>query len=185
MKTARTFGVLLLVTALSGCAATWARVDETNQSYRIEDCSVTLPAGWMQFKTKHGLILSKDGPGLQNILIGYLPHDKAFEDIGKQSSPTILPSELAEMSIALLTASAKGGLPSLTVVSNEPVEIAGKQGFGLHLSYKNAKGLRKDFLIQGFVSESGFYYVQYEAPTLFYFDRDRPAFESVARSFRL
>jgi len=186
MKTAHSFGLVLMVMTLSGCAtATWTTVDEASQTFTLEECSVTLPSGWMQFATEQGLVLSKDGPGLQSIRIGYLPHDKAFASIEKESLPTTLPSELAEMSIAVLKASTKGGLPSLKVISSDPVEMAGKSGFSLNLSYKTSKGLRKEMLMRGFVSEGGFYYVQYMAPKLHYFDRDRQIYESVAQSFRL
>ena len=41
-----------------------------------------------------------------------------------------------------------------------------------------------ELLVRGFVDERGFYLLTYRAPTLHYFERDRPVFDSVATSFR-
>jgi hypothetical protein len=176
--------VLLLILALiAGCATTWTRIDDSNRSYQGEHYSVTLPSGWMRLESSGNLLLSKDGIDLQRIIIEYHTHDKAFEKLKKTSSASMLPSELAELTLAELEASQKDGLPSLKVISNSPVGIAGHDGFQLHLSFKTDEGLRIQMLMQGFADSDGYYLLTYRAPTLYYFERDRGVFESVSASF--
>jgi hypothetical protein len=174
----------LLIFLLSGCAATWVRVDDANQRYRGEHYSVTLPAGWMRSEVGDNLVLSRDGLDLQRIVIEYRPHDKAFEHLEKTSSVDMLPSELAELTIAELKAAQDEGLPSLEILDNRPVEIAGYTGYALHLRFRTDAGLRIEVLLQGFVDENGLYQLLYRAPTLHYFGRDREVYESVAGSLQ-
>ncbi len=176
--------VILITALIAGCATTWARIDDANRNYQGEHYSVMLPPGWMRLESGGNLLLSKDGIDLQRIIIEYHAHDKAFEKLKKTSSATMLPSELAELTIADLRASQKDGLPSLKVIGNSPVEIAGHTGFLLHLGYKTDEGLRIEMLMEGFTDADGYYLLSYRAPTLYYFARDRAVFESVCASFR-
>ena len=181
----RSTAVWLLIGLLAGCATTWVRVDDANREYRNEFYRVTLPPGWYRHQSGDSLLLSKDGLDLQRILIQYHPHEKAFETLDKPSAATMLPSELAELTIANIKAGQEGGLPSMTILGNEPMEIAGHSGFSVHLRFKTDAGLRIELLMRGFVDEQGFYLLMYRAPTLHYFARDRQVFESVSESFRI
>lgn len=181
----RNAAVWLLIGLLAGCATSWIRVDDANRQYRGEFYQVTLPRGWYRYQSGDNLLLSKDGLDLQRILIQYHPHEEAFETLEKPSSATMLPSELAELTIAEIRAGQESGLPSMIVLGNEPMEIAGHGGFSLHLGYKTDAGLRIEVLARGFVDEKGFYLLMYRAPKLHYFAHDRQAFESVTESFRI
>ena len=174
----------LLALMLAGCAATWVRVDDTDSHYSGEHYSVSLPAGWMRSEVGDRLVLSRDGLDLQRIVIEYRPHDKAFEHLEKTSSVDMLPSELAELTIAELKAAQDEGLPSLEILDNRPVQIAGHTGYALHLRFRTDAGLRVEVLLQGFVDENGLYQLLYRAPTLHYFGRDREVYESVAGSLQ-
>ena len=176
---------LMLAVLLYGCAGGWMKVSSSNSVYQGAHYTVSMPTGWMRIESEGKLLLAKDGPDLQRILIQYRGHDEAFEELERQSSAAMLPSELAELALAELKASQEGGLPSLRVVSNAPLEIAGRQGFALHLVYKTDAGLRMEMLVRGFVTDNGFYQLSYRAPSLHYFGRDRAAFESLSRSLRL
>lgn len=174
-----------LVLVLSGCTTTWIRVDDTDRHYQGEHYSVTLPAGWLHHESNDSLVLSKDGILLQVISIHFQQHKEAFEKIEKDSSSTMLPSELAELSIAELKATQEEGLPSLEILRNAPVELAGHTGFDIHLRYKTDAGLRMEMLLRGVVDEDGFYIVKYSAPTLHYFERDRQTYELLSKSLKL
>ena len=176
---------LVLALLLSGCATTWVKVDDAGRHYQDENYSAMLPAGWLRFESGDSLILSKDGILLQYISIQFRPHEKAFEKIEKDSSSTMLPSELAELTIAEFKATQDGGLPSLEILRNAPVEIAGYTGFDIHFRYKTEAGLRMDMLLRGVIDESGFYLIKYSAPTLHYFERDRQTYESLTESLQL
>jgi len=177
--------IILTIALIAGCAVLWSRIDDANRNYQGAHYSVTLPVGWMRRESGGNLLLSKDGIDLQRILIEYRPHEKAFEKLKKTSSATMLPSELAELTIAELKASQQNDLPSLKVISNAPVEIGGHAGFLIHLGYKTDAGLRIEILLEGFADAAGYYLITYRAPTLYYFARDRSAFEAVCASFRV
>ena len=185
MKTSIWAITLAILLILTGCAATWVKVNDTGKHNQGEHYSVTLPLGWLCLDSNDSLILSKDGVLLQYISIQYRPHENAFEKIDKNSSSTMLPSELAELTIAEFKATHNEGLPSLEILQNTPVELAGHTGFGIHLRYKTDAGLRIDLLLRGVVDESGFYLVKYSAPTLHYFERDLQTYDSVTASLKL
>lgn len=177
---------LLIVLLLASCAVSqWARVEEGNRDYKGARFSCSLPQGWLRLESEGTLILSRDGPDLQRIIVEFRPHEKAFKKLEKDSSPLMLPSELAELTIAELKQSQEGGVPSLQILSNEPLDIAGHLGFDLHLAFKTDDGLRIEMLVRGFAGPRGFYLVSYRAPTLYYFDRDRPDFDALTASLRV
>jgi hypothetical protein len=176
---------LVLVLLLPGCAMTWVKVDNAGKHYQDENYSVTLPIGWLRLDSNDSLILSKDGILLQHIGIQYRLHEKAFEKIEKNSSSTMLPSELAELTIAEFKATQDEGLPSLEILHNTPVELAGHTGFSIHLRYKTDTGLRFDMLLRGVVDENGFYLIKYSAPTLHYFERNLQTYNSLTESLKL
>lgn len=97
----------------------------------------------------------------------------------------MLPSELAQLAIAELKASQSNSLPSLEILRNAPVELAGHTGFDIHLQYKTDAGLRMDMEMRGVVDNSGFYLLKFSAPTLHYFERDRQTFETLTESLQL
>lgn len=182
----RLFIVLLLAILVSACAvAPYTRIDDKNRQYKNDHFSISLPVGWVFFEEENGIWLSKDGPGLQRIAIQFREHKNAFKELKKSSSPDLYPSELAEMTIAELKASNEYGLPSLEIFSNEPSQIAGRQGYALHLGFKTDEGLRIEIMAQGFVNEKGFYTLYYRAPTLHYFNQDRAVFEKIVSSLRI
>jgi hypothetical protein len=186
MARLRRFVVMLMVVLISACAvAPYTRVDEKNQQYTNGHFSIALPVGWVLFEEEDGVWLSKDGPDLQRIAVQFRKHKDAFKEIKKSSSLDLLPSELAEMTIAELKASNEHGLPSLKIMSNEPVQIAGRQGYALPVGVNPDEGLRIQILVDGFVNEKGLYTLFYRAPTLHYFNQDRLAFEKVVSSMRI
>ena len=185
MKTSIWSLTLVLLILLIGCATTWVKVDDAGKRYQAEHYSATLPTGWLLLESKDSLVLSKDGILLQYISIQYRPHEKAFEKLEKDSSSTMLPSELAELTIAEIKATQDDGLPSMEILHNAPVNLAGHTGFDIHLRYKTDDGLRIDTLLRGVVDENGFYLVRYSAPTLHYFERDRQTYNSLTESLQL
>jgi hypothetical protein len=186
----KTFGVVLttivIIVSLSACeTTTWKRIDGSSGQYTAEHFGLSLPIGWLIMEDDEVLMVSKDGLDLQRIVIVHASLDKALPELGNQSVSGILPSELAEKFIAKLKNTQDFDMPSLTILSNEPISIAGHTGYSLHLSYKTDKGVRIEILSIGFVDESGYYSLSYRAPTLHYFTKDRDKFDTVVSSFKL
>lgn len=167
---------------LQGCVA-WTRVDQTRTEGPGGQFVVELPQGWMRAAAhEDAILITRDGFLLQAIEVRRLDHDKAFADIEKSSSADMLPSELAELTVA--EARASSGAEHLQVLSNEPVEIGGRPGFRLQLQIRNPRGLRYERVIYGMADADGFYQLTYQAPRLHYFERDLQAFEAMVRSFQ-
>jgi hypothetical protein len=144
----------------------------------------TLPVGWVHIAINDSLLITRDGPGIQRIEINYYEHKKAFEKLKKSSSSNMLPSELAELYISNLKAADTNGLPSLEVISNEPTEISGQQGFALHLKFTTESGLHHESLVKGFAIDKGFYVTSYIAPSLHFFKQYKEKYQVVVSHFQ-
>ena len=186
----KTYGLLIIIATismiLSACTtpAAWKSIDAGGSQYANEYYTAILPTGWMMKDADDTLMISRDGPDLQRIVIAYVSLEEALSDEDKKSVSKMLPSELADKFISELKSSQDFDLPSLTILSNEPIPIAGHTGFQLHLMYSTDKGLRIEMLSVGFVDEDGFYSISYRAPALHYFANDRDQFTSVVSSFQ-
>ena len=172
-----------LALVLVACAPPWNAIPESEvvsgKSYRVE-----LPAGWMRnTANKKQLFISHDGPMLQGIEIQESNHDDAFAAINEKISSDMLPSELADLTLALV----KNELPAsrVTLLQNSPVQIAERQGFRLHIKYETSRGLDYEGIISGFATEKQFYLIKYYGTSLHYYARDLPTYEKLVQSFEL
>lgn len=172
-----------MVLVLVACAPPWKVIPvseiASGKSYQVE-----LPAGWMRnTANKKQLFISHDGPMLQGIEIQENSHDDAFGAINEKISSDMLPSELAELTLALV----KNELPAsrVTLLQNTPFQIAERQGFRLHIKYETSKGLDYEGIISGFATDKQFYLIKYYGTRLYYYPRDLPTYEEVVQSFKL
>jgi hypothetical protein len=170
---------------LAGCAtATWTRIDQPQMVGPGRSFTIEAPTGWMHAAYfKDAILLTRDGPAIQFIRVMQTSHMKAFPALKKASAPDMLPAELAELAAAELKAD-----PSrigLEVVESVPLQIAGHSGFRMHLRFSDEQGLRYEMAVCGFAGKEGLYTLLYHAPTLHYFQRDLPEFESIVKAFRL
>ena len=176
---------ILVLVALTGCQTLWQRVDVKNATYKSERYAVELPMDWVRIETNKALVVTRDGISIQRLTIRHRPHDKAFKETEQNSAADMLPSELADRYIAEMRATDEHGLPSLEILTNRPVLIDGRIGFALHVRFLSDDGLRYERLIQGFAEANGLYLLDYQAPTLHFFERDRPTFDKLVGSFRV
>ena len=150
--------------------------------------AVQFPAGWkydrLWFSDETGA--TRDGPQLQAIFVDFREHKKAFKSIKKESTPDMLPQELAESLVADMTK--ERGLENVTILSNEPAMLAGRPGFRLRFEYKqpvDRGAVRVREIIVGAAAPRGFYLIGYRAPVLYYFDRDVDTFADAVKSFTI
>lgn len=190
----------LLALILSACIAQpWTQIDKDTRTAGNSVFKLTLPMGWMRanyldnvYYVKRDkttwpirverVTFTRDGFALEDMDFIRFDAKDAFPHLQKPYTSNMLPSEAAELLVADLK---KAGLDTLSVHSNAPATISGKAGFKLHISYKNARGLRTERLIYGFGYKAGFYLLSYEAPSLHYFPAYKETFDQVVRSFRL
>ena len=176
--------IVMLVT-LTGCQTLWQRIDMKNATYKSGRYAVELPMEWVRIETDKALIVTRDGISIQRLTIRHRPHDEAFKKTGQSSAADMLPSELADRYIAEMRATDEYGLPSLEVLANRPVLIDGRIGFALHVRFLSDDGLRYERLTQGFADDNGLYLLDYQAPSLHFFERDRATFDKLVGSFRV
>lgn len=174
-----------IILFLAGCGGGWVKPDKQTLEDPSNSFSVRIPSNWQRYtggEYADRIMISYDGPGLQKIEAYRLEHDKAFEKIKKVSKESMLPSELAELTLAEIKADEE--LKNIEVIENRPATIGGKSGFCLHTREKNEKGLRIDRVTYAFADKKGFYMLVYEAPKLNYFDKSVNDFEIVVKSFK-
>jgi len=174
-------GVLLL----GGCAGQWVKVGNGEQQVQAERYSVSLPDNWVKRALNDELIVSRDGPDLQQIVVRAASHAKAFPNIERESRADMLPSELSAMFVAELKKKYPDGLPSLKIERDEPAQLDGHEGFFLQLAYSTDSGVRYGMLVYGAASEKGFVSISFDAPLIHFFERDRAVFERTSASLKL
>ncbi len=175
--------IVVTFTLLSGCAQTWVKVTQSETVSPASTFAASLPLGWVRFEAEEDVLLvTRDGLALQTVLLRRSDLKLAFEKIKKDAEVGMLASELAELYVAETKQS--GEAENLKVKSNHPARVAGRDGFRLHLVYANAKGLRIDRVVYGFVDTKGFFTLSYTAPKRYHFERYLQNFESTVASFR-
>jgi hypothetical protein len=193
--------LVALAVTLSGCAPTpyWTLTEGANKVAKSKSFEITVPEGWNRTtvaETKdlltiddkqriiqlERMIASRDGPGIHTITVTRRYPDTAFPAINKKSTATMLPLEAADLYVSDLRK--RTGLERLKVLSNKPAMVNGKPAFQLVMEFKNDDGLRVRVVSHGFVDKTGFYTINYRAPSLYYYERDYGDYARLVRSFR-
>lgn len=193
--------LVALVATLSGCAPTpyWTLTEGANKVAKSKSFEITVPEGWNRTtvaETKDLLTIddkqriiqlermmaSRDGPGIHTITVTRRYPDTAFPAINKKSTANMLPLEAADLYVSDLRK--RTGLERLKVLSNKPAMVNGKPAFQLVMEFKNDDGLRIRVVSHGFVDKTGFYTINYRAPSLYYYERDYGDYARLVRSFR-
>jgi hypothetical protein len=176
---------LLAIAALLGGCATYALTEAGPTAGPDKSYSVQLPQNWVRLSSdEKRVIVTRDGFGLQRIMITRAEAKDAFPRIKKPADDKLLASELAELQIAELKA---GGsqLANLAVLENVPAKIGGKIGFRLRIRFLNDDGLAFDQVWCGALDKGHYYLVSFHAPELYYFDKYLPDFDRTLASFKL
>lgn len=177
--------IVAVAVLVGACAAPPERVDTPRTDGPDKTYSVDLPVGWIKQVTPNKqLLASRDGVLLDYILISKMSPKEAFPKTKKAASDSMLPAELAELEIAEIK-SQDQFTTALTVVENEPADIAGQEGFRIRVRYKNNRGLEIQRVVCGLADKSAYYRMSFEAPTLYYFDTYYPDFQKAVASFEL
>jgi len=164
---------------LSACTV-WRPVDGAldTQTY-----SMAMPDGWMRFDTDAYVMISRDGPFLQYVLVQERQLQQPFRYTRKTFKPEMLPLEAARIVVDDLKAD-----PAVTgfeVLANQPALIDDHEGFKLVFRYRNRSGLPLQTTYYGLIHESRFYSLRYTSAERHYFSKDLALFEEIRQSFRL
>lgn len=180
--------VVLAGLLVASPALAWKLVAEGTPFTHKTGYSIQYPAGWRWVKMPFGdeTLATRDGPDLQLIAVDFRKHKGAFRALKQDSSPEMMPQELAQKLVAEATSAR--GLQNMEILSDEPVMLAGRPGFRLHLAYKSsvdAGSVRYEEYVVGANSPQGIFIISYRAPHLHFFQRDGESFEKSLASFAI
>lgn len=188
-KLATRVAVLLLGAAAAGPALAWKLVaDGTTFTHKASGYSIQYPAGWRWAKMPFGdeTVATRDGIWLQQIFVDFRKHKNAFRALKQDSTPEMMPQELAEKYVAEMTAASS--LQNVEILSNEPALLAGRPAFRVHVAYRasvDMGSVRYEAIIVGANSPQGIFLVGYDAAVLHYFRRDAGQFEATLATFAI
>ena len=174
-----------LLMLLAGCGGPYTRIEQPQYTAANQAYSVQLPVGWVQASLPQKpdvLTFSRDGFSLQSISVSNAKHDKAFPQLKKAVSTTMLATDIAENQLSEIKAT-NPNPASIQVLENKLVNLSSGKACRLHLRYLNDKGLRFEQVTYGLVGKQYYYTLTYTAPSLHYFPRDKQVFEQVVNSF--
>lgn len=185
-----TIRAIALVAGLvaAGPAGAWKLVEASVPFTHKTGYSIQYPTGWRWIKMPFGdeTLATRDGPALQMISVDFRKHKNAFRALAQDSTPEMMPQELAEKVVA--EGAQARSLQNVEVLSNEPATLAGRPGFRLLVTYRtavDAGSVRYREIVIGANSPQGIFVINYRAPVLHYFDRDVATFEKSLATFAI
>ena len=117
--------LLIVLLIITGCSP-WMKVGGVHTSKPL-NLSAELPNGWMKFRTRKYLYITRDGVLLQNIIMERIKLEKSLHHTRKQFTQGMLPQEIAE--VVLDSISSDPRALNFEVVENTPARISGFPGF--------------------------------------------------------
>lgn len=148
---------------------------------------VVPPPGWMRLNApdRDVLLVTRDGTPLQRILVSSSP---VGQPLGMGGGKRAVVADMSAQELAELVLDdmrAADGLTDLQVLESAPAVVAGRDGFRLLVTHRDASGLRRRVAFLGLQHGDRFFRMMYVAPERHYFGADLAAFEEMARTFRV
>ena len=178
MKRLLWFSLLICTVSFLACAHSGGLTTPASYGYKVE-----IPEGWRKIDNNRYLLLTKDNPFQQYILVQNRPVGKSFRHTKKKLSTAMLPEEAAQIVIDELISDQN--LLNLKLLNNAPLNISGYDGFKILYSYQDAEGHTFKTLYYGFIKEDTFFNLRFTASDRFHFQRDIEAFRVMLKSFEI
>jgi len=185
--------IIVISSTLAACAghrATWSMAN-SKQFVDKDQIAVEWPSSWMMFtpaeadeKAKQDgflLLVTRDGVGLQAMIIKKRAVDQGFTHTKKKFAPGMPLQDLAE--IVLDDIRSNPSFIDTQLIETSPSTLGDMSAFKLVIRYRNKAGLLKQSMYYGCVKNDFLYMLIYEAPQRYYYPNDLPAFEAVKNSF--
>jgi hypothetical protein len=137
----------------------------------------------MKFDAGAYVMISRDGPYLQYVLLQERPLERPFVYARKRLTADMLPQEAAQIIIDDLSSDPM--VANFNIIDNAPAIIDDHDGFRLLFTYRDGKGLTLKTAYYGFIQGQKYYSLRFTAPQRYYFDKDIEAFESMRSMFHL
>ena len=169
--------LFLFAASCVACTHTGGTSKPTAYSFTID-----IPAGWRKIDRPY-LLVTKDSPFLQNIMVQNRFIGKSFRYTKKKMQREMLPEEAAQIIIDEYASDQNIG--NLKVLNNAPAEINGHDGFKILLTYMGPKGKEFHTLYYGFIKADTFFNLRFTAGGRQYFQKDIEAFNRMLNSFQV
>jgi hypothetical protein len=181
MSGTRHVGALLVVAVLAFACATWVQVGGPVRENSV-GVSAELPHGWMRLRAHPGILITRDGLGLEYIEIGRSGIEEELPNTNRRIEAGMLPMEVAELSIDSARLSQE--TTNFELAENAPAQIDGRDGYRIGYSHRTGSGLRVRTLRYGCIVGDFHYWIEYRAAAQHYFEAHLEDFERVSRSVR-
>jgi hypothetical protein len=178
MKRLLWLSLLICVVSFLACAHGGALTKPASYGYKVD-----IPDGWRKIDNNRYLLLTKDNPFQQYILVQNRPIGKSFRHTKKKMHNAMLPEEAAQIVIDELISDQN--LLNLKLLNNTPRNISGYDGFNILYTYQDAEGHTFKTLYYGFIKEDTFFNLRFTASDRFHFQRDIEAFRIMLKSFEI
>ena len=173
--------LFILITA--GCSTpSWMVIGGTfsppNRIYRV-----SLPQGWMKFKSDQYTLLTRDGLLLQSILIKEQSVQSPLPYSKQTITPTMPAADMAQLTIEEIKANPLHA--NVQVLENKTMTSNNRKGFYLRYTFTNPDGLVYQSAHCVIIGGNAVFHLIYMAPQRYYFTRDIKTFEAIVESFSL
>ncbi|MEO8019961.1 MAG: hypothetical protein ABI769_19290 [Pseudomonadota bacterium] len=171
----------------TGCIA-WKPVDSKPVTSTGGKYSINLPVGWNVLSLGNTQNVTRYGNGLQQLVVTQVKNKGAF-GTGKDktdASPDMDPRDLCNKVVANLKMTPNH--ETIEINSVAPMMLGGRAGFRAELTSKRtfqADGIRYKHLLYGVANQNGLYTLHYEAPLLYYYDKNVAEVEKSVATLKL
>lgn len=170
--------LFLFVAGCMACAHTGGLSKPASYSFSID-----IPAGWRKIDNNQYLLVTKENPFLQYIMVQNRPISRSFRNTKKKIRKEMLPEEAAQIIIDELISDQN--LVNLRVINNTPATLKGYEGFKLLYTYSDSEGQTYKTLYYGFLKEDTFFNLRFTAEGQIHFQRDIGDFRSILNTFQI
>ena len=169
--------LILLAASFVACTHTGGRSRPTAYSFTGD-----IPEGWRRIDRPY-LLITKEGPFLQNIMVQKRFIGKSFRYTKKKMKRDMLPEEAAQIIIDEYASDQAIG--NLKVLTNSPAQINGHEGFKILFTYAGPKGAEFHTLFYGFIKADTFFNLRFTAGGQQYYLKDIETFKRMLNSFQV
>lgn len=140
-----------------------------------------IPINWkMRAPIENEIILTRDGLWLQLLRVGRTPTESGFNFTKKKLTKGMPPSQVREVVIDDFRSNRF--ISNFQVLETGDASVGGFPAFSIVYIYQGDEDVRKMGIYCGSLIDEWYYFLQFQAPSRRYFERDKSAFEEFKNS---
>lgn len=169
---------LLLMTACASLHQNGSAIQAGAQNFSIQ-----IPEQWHKLNTPRHVMLTKDGPFSQYILVQQRHLSDPFKHTKRKFYQGMLPQEAADVIMAEITSDRS--VLDFEVIENLPARISRFDAFRLVFSYRTTDGLKFKTIYYGVLPGNWYYGIRYNASDKCFSEKDIETFEKFINRFAI